>query len=57
MNRHPESEIDMPDIYMESVGSRLNESHDNGREHREQGGKRLPQVATAGLAESGGFSN
>ena len=47
----------MPDIDMESVGSRPNGSHSYGHEHREQGGKRLPQVATAGAAESGGFSN
>ena len=47
----------MPDIDMESVGSRPNGSHDCGHEHREQGGKKLPQVATAGAAESGGFSN
>ena len=47
----------MPDIDMESVGSRYNGSHNYGHAHREQGGKRLPQVATAGAAESGGLSN
>ena len=47
----------MPDIDMESVGSRPKGSHDYGHEHREQGGKRLPHVATAGAAESGGLSN
>ena len=47
----------MPDIDMESVGSRRNGSHDYGHKHREQGGNRLPQVATAGAAESGGFFN
>ena len=46
----------MPDIDMESVGSRPNGSHDYGHEHREQGCKRLPQVVTAGAAESGGFT-
>ena len=51
VNRHPEPDIDMPDIDMESVGSRPNGSHDYGHEHREQGGKRLPQVATAGARE------
>ena len=56
-NRHPESEIHMPGIDMESVGSRRNRSHDYGHEHREQGGNRLPQVAMAGAVESGGFSN
>ena len=47
----------MPDIDMESVGSRPNGSRDYGHEHREQGGKRLAQLVTAGAAESGGFSN
>ena len=47
----------MPDIDMESVGSRPNGSHDYGHEHREQGGKRLLQVATAGEEESGVFSS
>ena len=42
---------------MESVGSRPSRSHDYGREHRNQGNQRLPQVATAGTADSGGFSN
>ena len=57
VNRHSEPEIDMPDIDMESVGSRPNGSRDYGHDHQEQGGKRLPHVATAGAAESGGFSN
>ena len=56
-NRLPEPEIHMLDIDMESDGSRPNGSNDYGHELREQGGKRLPQVATAGAAESGGFSN
>ena len=56
-NRQSEPEIYMPDIYMESVGSRLSELEDHDHERRDQGGKRLPQVATAGAAESGGFSN
>ena len=56
-NHQPDPELDMPDIDMESVGSRPKGSHDYGHEHREQGGKRLPHVATAGAAESGGFSN
>ena len=47
----------MPDIDMESVGSRRNGSRDYGHEHREQGVKRLSQVATARAAESGEFSN
>ena len=47
----------MPDINMKSVGSRPSRSHDSGREHREQGDKRLPQVETAGAADSGGFSD
>ena len=57
VNRHPEPEIDMSDTDMKSVGSRPDESHDYGHAHREQEGKRLPQVATVGEAESGGFSN
>ena len=57
VNRHTEPEIHMLDIDMESDGSRPNGSNDYGHELREQGGKRLPQVATAGAAESGGFSN
>ena len=48
--RHPELETNMPDIDMESVGSRPNGSHDYGHKHREKGGKGLPQVATAGAA-------
>ena len=51
VNLHFEQEIDMPDIDMKSVGSRPNESHDYGHELREQGGKRLPQLATAGARE------
>uniref|UniRef100_A0AAV1UZ09 Retrotransposon gag domain-containing protein n=1 Tax=Peronospora matthiolae TaxID=2874970 RepID=A0AAV1UZ09_9STRA len=47
----------MLDIDMESVGSRPNGSHDYGHEHREQEGKMIPQVATAGAAESDGFGN
>ena len=47
----------MSDTDIESVGSRPDESHDYGHEHREQGGKILPQVALVGEAESGGFSN
>ena len=35
VNRHPEPEIDMSDTDMESVGSRPDESHDYGHEHRE----------------------
>ena len=57
VNRHPEPEIYMSDIDMGSVVLRPNGSHDYGHAHREQGGKRLPQVATAGVAESGGSSN
>ena len=53
----PEPEIYMPDIDMESVGSRLSRSHDYGREHLDQGNKRLPHVATAWAADDGGFSN
>ena len=56
-NYHPEPETYMPDIDMESVGSRAGGSRDYGPEHREQGTSRLPQVATAGTAEMGGFSN
>ena len=47
----------MPDIDMESVVSRLSRSHDHDRECRDQRNKILPQVATAGEADSGGFSN
>ena len=47
----------MPDIDMESVGSRLSRSHDYGREHRDQGNKRLPHVVTAWAADRDGFSN
>ena len=43
----PKPEIYMPDIDMESVGSRRSRLQDYDREHREQGDKRLPQVATA----------
>ena len=57
VNRHPEPEIYMPDIDVESVRSRPNGSHEYGHAHREQGGKRLPQVATAGAAESGCIFN
>ena len=53
VNRHPEPEIDMPDINMESVVSRPNGSHDYDHALREQGGKRLPEVATTREAESG----
>ena len=35
VNRHPEPEIDMSDTDIESVGSRPDESHDYGHEHRE----------------------
>ena len=35
VNRHPEPDIDMPDIDMESVGSRPSRLHDYGHEHRE----------------------
>ena len=41
---------------MKSVGSRPSRSQDYGREHREQGKKRVLQVATTGVADSGGFS-
>ena len=47
----------MPDIDMESVGSRRNGSHDYGHEHQEQGVKRLPQGETAVAVENGEFSN
>ena len=53
----PESEIDMPVVDMESVGSCLSRSHDHDRARRDQRNKRLPQVETAGAADSGGFSN
>ena len=46
----------MPDIDMESVGSRPSRSHDCGLEHRERVDKRLPQMATVGAADSCGFS-
>ena len=36
----PDPEIDMPDVDMESVGSRLNRSHDHHRERRGQGNRR-----------------
>ena len=49
-NRHLEPEIYMPDIDMESVGSRLSGSNDHDRERRDLGSKRLPHVATAGSA-------
>uniref|UniRef100_A0AAV1UZH6 Uncharacterized protein n=1 Tax=Peronospora matthiolae TaxID=2874970 RepID=A0AAV1UZH6_9STRA len=57
INRHPEPEIHMPDIDIESIGSRPSGFHDYGHAFREQGGKRIPQVAKAGAAESGGFNN
>ncbi|CAI5733429.1 unnamed protein product [Hyaloperonospora brassicae] len=44
----PESEIDLPDVDMELVGSRRSRSHDHDRARRDQGNKRLPQVSTAG---------
>ena len=47
----------MPDIDMWLVGSRLSRSSYHYRERRYQGSKILPQVATSGAAESGGFSN
>ena len=47
----------MPDIDMESFGSRLSRSHDHDYKHRDQGNKRLPPVATAGASDGGGFSN
>uniref|UniRef100_A0AAV1UVV4 Uncharacterized protein n=1 Tax=Peronospora matthiolae TaxID=2874970 RepID=A0AAV1UVV4_9STRA len=37
--RHPEPEIHMSDIDIESDGSRPNGSHDYGHEHQVQGGK------------------
>ena len=54
---NPTPDIYMRDIDMESVGSRPSRSQDYGLEHRKQVNKRLPQVATAGEADSGGFSN
>ena len=54
---HPKPEIYMPGIDMESVGSRLSRLHENGREHRDQGKKRLPQVTKVDAADGGGFSN
>ena len=54
---HPKPEIYMPGIDMESVGSRLSRLHENGREHRDQGKKRLPQVTKVYAADGGGFSN
>ena len=52
-----EPEIYRLDIDMESVGSRPSRSHDNGREHLDQGNRILPQVTTVGEADSGGFSS
>ena len=53
----PESEIDMPVVDMESVGSCLSRSHDHDRARRDQRNKRLPQVAMAETSDDGGFSN
>ena len=53
----PEPVIDMPDVDMEPVVSRLSRSHDQDRARRDQGNKRLPQVATEGASDGGGFSN
>uniref|UniRef100_A0AAV1VN12 Uncharacterized protein n=1 Tax=Peronospora matthiolae TaxID=2874970 RepID=A0AAV1VN12_9STRA len=47
----------MSDIEMDSVGLRPNGSLDYGHDHRKRGDKRIPHVATAGAAESGGFGN
>ena len=51
----PEPGICMPDIDMETVGSRLSRSHNYSREHREQENNRVLQVATAGAEGRGGF--
>ena len=53
----PEPKIYRPDIDMESVGSRPSISRDYCREHRDQGNKRLPQVATVDAADINGFAN
>ena len=56
-NRQPEPKVYMPVIDIESIGSSLSRAHDYGHELRESVNKRLPPVATAGAAESGGFSS
>ena len=48
--------IDMPDVNVKVVGSRLSMSHDFNREHQKLVNKGIPQVATAGVANCGGFS-
>uniref|UniRef100_A0AAV1V400 Uncharacterized protein n=1 Tax=Peronospora matthiolae TaxID=2874970 RepID=A0AAV1V400_9STRA len=55
VDHHPKPEIQMSDIDMESVGWRPYGLRDYVHEHLEQGCKRIPQVATAGAAESGEF--
>ena len=47
--------VGMPDVDMESVGSCPSRAHDYGREHQEQGNKRVLQVAATGMTDSGGF--
>ena len=42
---------------MKSIGSLLSRSQDHDRERRDQGNRILPQVATAGASDDGGFSN
>ena len=47
-NHPPKPETDMPYVDMESVGFHLSRSHDHDRERRDQGNKKVPQVATTG---------
>ena len=56
-SHQPDPEIYMLDIDMDSVGLRLSRSHEHDRERRDQGIRRLPQVATAEASDGGGFSN
>ena len=53
----PEPEIYRTDIDMESVEPRPPLPHDYDREHQEQVIKRLQPLATAGVADGGGFFN